>query len=357
MAETPPPSQSQPSPPPSQPPSPPHPISAAVPNNPHTEYWCYHCEKSVAVEALPDHPDVICFECKLGFVQSISIPPSHIGDLMDDEIPPLSNEIVQFLRAIASPEDENDLPLPDSAVDVSVHVFGGVEESDENTDNHHEDDADENRNRGNRDREGSDDENEEDEEDELRQRQRRHHLRLRLHDHGLSAGRHDRILDWAELLLQLEDQSVTFGQQRLESEDDYIGNPGDYIDATGYDSFLQTLAESDSNDKRGPPPASKSAVQALQTVEVNAMTSSESCAVCKDGMFNNEQMIVKQLPCGHMYHGVCIMTWLDSRNTCPICRHELPTDDPEYEEERKQRLMAMASTIDHGCSSSSGSGV
>ncbi|KAI3518077.1 hypothetical protein L1887_06453 [Cichorium endivia] len=348
MAEIPPQSPLQ----PSQPSSPPHPISTTESINPHTEYWCHHCEKRVAVEAQTDHTDVICSECKRGFVESILVPPPHLHDLMDDEIPPLSNEIVQFLRAIASPEDDNDLPLPDAAADDTVHLRPEPEESDDINDNHH---ADENRNQGYRDREGSDDENEEDEEEELRQRQRRHLLRIRLQDHGLSAGRQDRILDWAELLLQLEDQSVTFGQQRLEFEDGYIGNPGDYVDATGYDSFLQTLAESDSNDRRGAPPASKSAVEALQTVEVNT-TSTDSCAVCKDGMFNNEQKIVKQLPCGHMYHGVCITTWLDSRNTCPICRHELPTDDPEYEEARKQRSMAMALTIDHG-SSSSGNGV
>ncbi|KAL4578952.1 hypothetical protein LXL04_015086 [Taraxacum kok-saghyz] len=318
MGELPPPSQLH----PSQPPSLRQPISAVSNHQP--EFWCYQCEK-----------------------RSISVPPPHLRDLMDDEIPPLSSEIIQFLRAIDSPDDDGDLPLPDATADGTVHLRRELEESD---DNHHEYDVVESLNQGNRDRQGSDDENEEGEE---RQRQRRHLLRLRLQDHGLSAGRHGRILDWAELLLQLEDQSVTFGQQRLEFEDGYIGNPGDYVDATGYDSFLQTLAESGSNDRRGAPPASKSAVQALQTVEVNEMTT-EACAVCKEGMFNNEQMIVKQLPCGHMYHSVCIITWLDSRNSCPICRHELPTDNPEYEEDRKQRSLATPLTIDHGCSSSSG---
>ncbi|KAL4568402.1 hypothetical protein LXL04_024013 [Taraxacum kok-saghyz] len=100
---------------------------------------------------------------------------------MDDEIPPLSSD---------SPDDDRDLPLPDATADLP-HLRRELEESD---DNHHEYDVVESLNQGNRDRQGSDDENEEGEE---RQRQRRHLLRLRLQDHGLSAGRHGRILDWA----------------------------------------------------------------------------------------------------------------------------------------------------------------
>nr|KAJ0208069.1 hypothetical protein LSAT_V11C500267740 [Lactuca sativa] len=114
----------------------------------------------------------------------------------------------------------------------------------------------------------------------------------------------------------------------------YSRNHDDYVDATAYDSFLQTLTESDNNDIEASA-ASKSVVQTLQMVEVSAMTSTKSYVVCKDGMFNIEQKIMKQLPCGHMYHGVCIIVWLHSRSTCLICKHELPTDDPEYEEDRK----------------------
>lgn len=262
---------------------------------------------------------------------------------MDDEIPPISNEIIQFLRAIASAQDDHEVPLLDAPANDIVHLRAEREESDDHNDNRHEDEYDQNRNQGNLDSDRLDDENEEDEEEQFRRRQRRDALRFRLRDRGLSAGRHDGLLDWADLLLQIEDQSVTF----LEFEDGYIGNPDDYVDETAYNSLLQTLAEGDNNERRGAPPASRLAIEALQTVEVNA-TSTELCAVCNDEVFNNEHKTVKQLPCGHMYHGICITPWLDSRNTCPVCRHELPTDDPEYEEDRRQRSVAMAATIDHG---------
>ncbi|CAI0459608.1 unnamed protein product [Linum tenue] len=176
--------------------------------------------------------------------------------------------------------------------------------------------------------------------DEEDRRRRREILRLRIRDFAARTrtGR-NRILDWAEILMGLEDNSIEFRLEVPES-DRYIGNPEDYVDAAGYEALLQNLADSEGG-RKGAPPASKSAVSALPAVEVTGEGETSVCAVCKD-MINVGEKETK-LPCGHGYHGDCIVPWLGSRNSCPVCRFELPTDDTEYEEEKRKKGIAVAS--------------
>ncbi|KAM4082648.1 hypothetical protein ACJW30_11G191500 [Castanea mollissima] len=47
------------------------------------------------------------------------------------------------------------------------------------------------------------------------------------------------------------------------------------------------------------------------------------CAICKDDLLLHSQ--AKQLPCSHLYHSQCILPWLSSHNSCPLCRFQLPT--------------------------------
>ncbi|GBG89521.1 hypothetical protein CBR_g49311 [Chara braunii] len=117
----------------------------------------------------------------------------------------------------------------------------------------------------------------------------------------------------------------------------FIGNPGDYLDSRGYEQLLNELAEND-NSRRGAPPASKTVVDSLPTVlitEKQVQQGLAQCAVCKDDVEVGES--ATQLPCLHTYHSDCIVPWLSSRNSCPICRFELKTDDADYEEQRSRR--------------------
>ncbi|KAG2317552.1 hypothetical protein Bca4012_068450 [Brassica carinata] len=109
------------------------------------------------------------------------------------------------------------------------------------------------------------------------------------------------------------------------------GNMGDYFFGPGLEQLIQQLAENDPN-RYGTPPASKSAVDALPTVKVTLdMLRSEmnQCAVCMDEL--EEGGDVKEMPCKHVFHQGCLMPWLELHNSCPVCRYELPTDDPDYE--------------------------
>ncbi|KAJ4713668.1 E3 ubiquitin-protein ligase RING1-like [Melia azedarach] len=111
-------------------------------------------------------------------------------------------------------------------------------------------------------------------------------------------------------------------------------NLGDYFIGPGLEQLIQQLAENDPN-RYGTPPASKSAVEALPNIKITEElmgSDSSQCAVCKDSFELNE--VARQMPCKHIYHSDCIIPWLELHNSCPVCRYELPTDDPDYEQRR-----------------------
>ncbi|KAJ0234573.1 hypothetical protein HA466_0272860 [Hirschfeldia incana] len=118
----------------------------------------------------------------------------------------------------------------------------------------------------------------------------------------------------------------------------YPGNVSDYLDQRGFEELLEQLAESD-NSRRGAPPASVSCVRSLPRVVVGE--EGLDCAVCKEVFsLGNE---TTQLPCLHLYHAHCIVPWLSARNSCPLCRYELPTDDKDYEERKQNDVVDVVS--------------
>lgn len=46
----------------------------------------------------------------------------------------------------------------------------------------------------------------------------------------------------------------------------------------------------------------------------------EECSICMD--LNNTKALI-MLPCGHKFHNSCIVQWLNTQQTCPICRHNI----------------------------------
>ncbi|KAI3851389.1 hypothetical protein MKX03_002444 [Papaver bracteatum] len=53
------------------------------------------------------------------------------------------------------------------------------------------------------------------------------------------------------------------------------------------------------------------------------------CDVCSENLVINDKM--QEFPCKHLFHPLCLMPWLEKHNSCPVCRHELPTDNQAYE--------------------------
>lgn len=82
-------------------------------------------------------------------------------------------------------------------------------------------------------------------------------------------------------------------------------------------------------------PASKAFVEQLPVKKFTEENCEGECAICKCDWTPGEQGL--DLPCHHVYHSDCIQKWFETSNRCPMCRYEVPTDDPEYERQRKAK--------------------
>ena len=103
----------------------------------------------------------------------------------------------------------------------------------------------------------------------------------------------------------------------------------DFLLGSGFDRLLEQLSQIELNGVVGRyehPPASKSAIESMPTIEIDEthLFIESHCAVCKEQFeFGSE---AREMPCKHIYHSDCILPWLSIRNSCPVCRHELPAD-------------------------------
>ncbi|XP_008807019.2 E3 ubiquitin-protein ligase Praja-2-like [Phoenix dactylifera] len=172
-------------------------------------------------------------------------------------------------------------------------------------------------------------------------------LRERNHDEAEQEEDVVRNIDW-EVLLAVNN----LGRNNLDPEDVesfFVDDHEGFVYTSDYEAYevlFGQFADHDSSLK-GSPPAAKSVVENLPSVMMAKEDVDENnnvCAVCKDGILVREK--VKRLPCSHHYHEDCILPWLSIRNTCPLCRFELPTDDPEYEKWKARRATSGGSGED-----------
>ena len=85
---------------------------------------------------------------------------------------------------------------------------------------------------------------------------------------------------------------------------------------------------------RPPPPTSKQFIDSLPR-KVLREESKEDCPICLKRLDQDEE--VMWLPCSHQFHSDCLTAWLNKAASCPLCRRSLPTDDPDWEEMKKQK--------------------
>eukprot|EP00262_Sarcandra_glabra_P012474 TRINITY_DN3223_c2_g1_i1.p1 TRINITY_DN3223_c2_g1~~TRINITY_DN3223_c2_g1_i1.p1 ORF type:complete len:259 (-),score=38.25 TRINITY_DN3223_c2_g1_i1:738-1514(-) len=127
----------------------------------------------------------------------------------------------------------------------------------------------------------------------------------------------------------------------------------DFLMGSGFDRLLDQLAQIEINGvgRCDHPPASKAAVESMPTIEIVAshIGMDSHCAVCMDAFELGSE--AREMPCKHIYHSDCIVPWLSLRNSCPVCRHELPTDNrgrnsPESDEQLPAAAAAAAATAE-----------
>ncbi|KAM3359044.1 E3 ubiquitin-protein ligase MPSR1 [Capsicum galapagoense] len=94
-----------------------------------------------------------------------------------------------------------------------------------------------------------------------------------------------------------------------------------------FDSIVSELI------KEGQPPASKASIEELPTVDVREEDEKDECVVCLDEMGVGE--VVKEMPCKHRFHGDCVVTWLKSHGSCPICRYKMPEEESDLNDEKE----------------------
>lgn len=104
----------------------------------------------------------------------------------------------------------------------------------------------------------------------------------------------------------------------------------EFLMGSGFERLLDQLAQIEINGLAGRgfehPPASKAAIESMPTVKITAshVGMDSHCAVCMDAFELGTES--REMPCKHIYHQDCIFPWLSLRNSCPVCRHQMPSD-------------------------------
>ena len=157
---------------------------------------------------------------------------------------------------------------------------------------------------------------------------------------------------WSALLAEVLASPLLAGA-RLSASDPLLSSnslePGDFVSGDAVlEQILGRLLESYVPTST---PAHPDVVAALPCVRPDAATAKDGCPVCLGGFARagdedceggegrggtegepaggpSGEEEVLQLPCGHCFHGGCIRPWLLENNTCPVCRHELPGEEP-----------------------------
>ncbi|KJA28402.1 hypothetical protein HYPSUDRAFT_33773 [Hypholoma sublateritium FD-334 SS-4] len=106
------------------------------------------------------------------------------------------------------------------------------------------------------------------------------------------------------------------------------GRMGDYVfNQEALDEIISQIMENSSAHRPVPAPEETIAKLPREILMEGSATLEQDCAVCKEQFKlqteDPDEQIVVTLPCKHPFHQPCIIPWLTSSGTCPVCRFAL----------------------------------
>lgn len=310
-------------------------------------YWCHMCSRSV--NPVIEGEIINCNLCQGGFVEEMDETPDQA--VTDDDHPHQAAESLwaPILLGMMNDHDQNQRASQSNLEDDSDDDDGGGDDDGENNDG--EFDLERHL-------------------EEIMRRRRRHSAAILDLLQGIRAGlsvesenngedsnnNNNNNNQDSELVVLINsfNQRIRIQDSGVDASSVPSGSLGDYFIGPGFETLLQRLAENDPNNRYGTPPATKEAVESLETVKVVGEEGLVvQCSVCLDDFEIGVE--AKEMPCKHKFHSECLLPWLELHSSCPVCRYLLPAGDDDGEAKTDAETSSNVSMENNGTSVDSGS--